>query len=358
MNNPTIFDELDDAIDCMMAGTGDAANADVRTGIAELLEIVPDLRLLPRADFKARLLLELEWQAAGRTISVSRAPEASQAANRHTDLDLLPTLSGKVGSLYPVRGANVAASVALHAALLLFAGLGLVMVKSTARVADQRIAGATMVDTYIPRTGVRPNHGGGGGGSADMMGASRGEAPRFTQQQFAPPAVVLNDHHPQLPVEPTLIGPPQLNLPRTQTGDPLSNLVALSNGSGVSGIGPGRGDGVGSGEGPGRGPGHGGGTGGDFYLPGNGVTAPRTIYSPEPEFSDEARAAKYQGIVTLAMIVLPDGRASHVRVTRSLGMGLDEKAIEAVRNWRFEPGRKDGRPVPVQVEVEVDFHLY
>jgi periplasmic protein TonB len=85
---------------------------------------------------------------------------------------------------------------------------------------------------------------------------------------------------------------------------------------------------------------------------------PRVIYSPDPEFSEEARKAKFQGTVVLWLIVGPDGRTREIRVYRSLGMGLDEKAIEAIREWRFEPGRKDGIPVAVQVNVEVSFRLY
>ena len=91
---------------------------------------------------------------------------------------------------------------------------------------------------------------------------------------------------------------------------------------------------------------------------GGGVTTPRAIYAPDPEFSEEARKAKFQGTVVLWLVVGPDGRTHEVRVFRSLGMGLDEKAIEAIRQWRFEPGRKDGIPVAVQVNVEVNFRVY
>ena len=100
------------------------------------------------------------------------------------------------------------------------------------------------------------------------------------------------------------------------------------------------------------------GTGGGAYRPGKGVTPPRAIYSPDPEFSEEARKAKYSGVCTLGLIVGVDGRPTNIRVLSSLGMGLDEKAIEAVKNWKFEPGQKDGHPVPVVIAVEVDFHLY
>jgi TonB family protein len=87
------------------------------------------------------------------------------------------------------------------------------------------------------------------------------------------------------------------------------------------------------------------------------ATRPRQISSPEPEYSAQARKAGYQGVCTLSVIVEADGRTSHIRVLSSLGMGLDEKAIEAVNRWKFAPALKDGKPVPVQIAVEVAFHL-
>lgn len=91
---------------------------------------------------------------------------------------------------------------------------------------------------------------------------------------------------------------------------------------------------------------------------GGGVTAPRALYDPEPEYSEEARKAKYQGSVILWAVIDANGRPQQLKVARSLGMGLDEKAIEAVRNWKFEPAKKDGQPVAVQVNIEVNFRLY
>ena len=98
--------------------------------------------------------------------------------------------------------------------------------------------------------------------------------------------------------------------------------------------------------------------GGGVYRVGGGVTAPRALYAPDPEYSDAARKAKYQGTVVLWVVIGADGRPRDIRVVRSLGMGLDEKAVEAVRMWRFEPARKDGQPVAVQMNVEVSFRLY
>jgi len=170
---------------------------------------------------------------------------------------------------------------------------------------------------------------------------------------------MVTNEHPKLMAEPTIIAP-DLKLPQTnQVGDPLSALMTPSDGRGVgSGIGSGSGGGIGSGSGDGLGPGSGGNFGGGVFRVGNGVTAPKVIYDPEPEYSPEARMAKYQGTVILSAIIGPDGRPRNLYVQRSLGMGLDERALEAVRTWRFSPATKDGNPVAVQIEVEVNFHLY
>jgi len=85
---------------------------------------------------------------------------------------------------------------------------------------------------------------------------------------------------------------------------------------------------------------------------------PRVIYDPEPEFTDEARRVKHQGNVLLACVIGADGRVHDARVQRALGMGLDEKAIEAVRKWKFEPSRYNGKPVAVKIMVEVNFRMY
>lgn len=90
---------------------------------------------------------------------------------------------------------------------------------------------------------------------------------------------------------------------------------------------------------------------------GNGVSPPKVIFSPDPEYSEEARRAKYQGIVVLGMVVDSDGRPYRIRILRSVGYGLNEKAIEAVKKWRFNPAMKDNAPVAVFVSVEVDFRL-
>jgi len=94
------------------------------------------------------------------------------------------------------------------------------------------------------------------------------------------------------------------------------------------------------------------------YKVADGVSAPRAVYAPNPEYSEEARELDLQGTVVLSLVIGSDGRPRDIRVARALGMGLDEKAIEAVRTWRFEPAQKDGQPVAVQMSVETTFRMY
>jgi len=207
--------------------------------------------------------------------------------------------------------------------------------------------------------------GGGGGGDRDKLQASKGRLPKFAMQQLAPPEVVIRNEHPKLAVEPSVVMPPDVKLQLAANmpnlGDPLSKLPSgpPSNGTGSGGgIGSGNGGGVGSGEGGGVGPGSGGGFGGGVFKIGNGVSAPAVLYSPDPEYTEEARKAKYQGVCVLWLVVGPDGRPRNIKVTRSLEMGLAEKAVESVRQWKFEPAKKDGQPVAVQIIVQVAFKLY
>jgi TonB family protein len=90
---------------------------------------------------------------------------------------------------------------------------------------------------------------------------------------------------------------------------------------------------------------------------GGGISAPKVVFSPDPEYSEEARKAKLQGVCVLSIIVDPQGKPEDIKVARSLGMGLDEKAIEAVKRWKFKPAMKDGKPVAVAVNIQMVFRL-
>jgi TonB family protein len=172
--------------------------------------------------------------------------------------------------------------------------------------------------------------------------------------------VVLKNPEPKLPVEPTVIVPPNIPLPVdvAQLGDPLGKVTFPSNGPGFGGgIGTGSGGGVGSGTGGGVGPGEGGGVGGGVFHVGGGVSAPQLVYKVDPEYSEQARKAKFQGTVVLNLVVQRDGSVRDIRIVNSLGLGLDEKAIEAVKQWRFRPGEKNGQAVDVSAIIEVTFRL-
>jgi TonB family protein len=276
--------------------------------------------------------------------------------------DILPSLFGGYEQ-YPVHANNFILSFLLHVlamALLLISGM--FFAKKQDVIRRQVASLITDISPYVLPPSATQAGGGGGGGDRDKLAASKGSLPKFAKEQFTPPMVVIRNQDPKLAIEPTVVVPPEINLPRNQgqLGDPLQGVLGPpSSGTGYgSGIGSGSGGGVGSGRGPGVGPGWGGGIGGGPYRVGGGVSAPRAIFRPEPEYSEEARKAKFQGTVVLSVVVGPDGRTHDIRVRRSLGLGLDEKAVETVRTWRFEPARKDGQPVAVLISIEVNFRLY
>ncbi|HEV8385602.1 MAG TPA: energy transducer TonB [Candidatus Acidoferrales bacterium] len=221
------------------------------------------------------------------------------------------------------------------------------------------------ISPYLPKLppGGEKASGGGGGGERMNTPPSKGRLPKFSMQQLTPPMATIRNPNPKLPAEPTVVVPPDIRVPQPNIsayGDPLAAMVTGSGGpGGGAGIGTGCCGGVGSGSGPGVGPGEGGGIGGGVFRPGRGgVGEPECAYCPLPTYSDEARKSKYQGVVTLRIIVEPDGRASNISISRGLGMGLDEKAIEAVKTWRFKPAMgPGGKPVRVEVLVEVTFRL-
>jgi protein TonB len=154
-------------------------------------------------------------------------------------------------------------------------------------------------------------------------------------------------------LEATLVGPPDLKIPSPNMdhyGDPLAKLL---NGSG------GPGGGIRSGTGTGIGSAEGGDTGGGAYHPGTGgVGYPTCVYCPDPKYTEEARKAKYQGAVVLQVVITPDGRATDIQVVKSPGLGLEEKSVEAVKQWQFKPANgPGGKPVPVVVPLEITFRL-
>jgi len=271
---------------------------------------------------------------------------------------ILPTLFGEGYGIYETKPRNFAISLTLHCvAILLALYIGKLVVQKTPALS--KYVDVQLSAPVLPAAKTIAG-GGGGGGAKDLLMASKGNPPKANlEQQIVPPTVIKHNEKPKLTAEESIVAPPQLQHD-PNLGDPLRGVLGPpSNGVGINGgIGNGRGTGVGSGDGSGFGPGRGGGMGGGYYHVGGGVSPPRAIFSPDPEYSEEARKAKYQGTVVVWIVVGPDGRVHEAKVQRSIGLGLDEKALEAVKLWKFDPALKDGRAVPVAVSVEVNFHLY
>ncbi len=357
MSNISLADQLEDAIEMMIAEP-DSAPLKVDLKIGELLGIALELRLLPAPQFRSALKAELLGQKPPAPLS-SRVDIPRPVRDSKTR-EILPTLFGASDGMYPVHRGNFAISAAMHmAVIVLIATAGFWMTKQSQLTPHATTLLLTDLSYPLPPSTDNAG-GGGGGGDHDKLSESNGALPRFAHEQITPPATVVRDEQPKLPAEPTIIGPPTLAVPTTSdTGNPLSAILQPSNGTGSGGgIGAGEGGGVGTGNGPGFGPGFGGGMGGGIFRVGGGVSAPHAIYAPDPDYSDEARRAKFQGTVMLWVVVGPDGRPRDIRVARTLGMGLDQKAIDAVKEWRFEPAMLDGRAVAVEVNIEVTFHLY
>jgi protein TonB len=256
-------------------------------------------------------------------------------------------------------------SVALHAAIV-----GVLMIP--AALPNVLLPVATSVTMLIPSAplllppgqGRTEGGGGGGGGMRTPTPPSKGIPPRGTDRQLLPPMVEAKNLAPDLVIEPTIIAPALANLPQFSfitIGDPNGVAGPPSAGPGRGGgIGDGIGPGVGGGTGPGAGVGHDGGAGGngpEVYGLVGGVTAPRVLTQIMPEYSDDARKGRIQGTVELLAIVNADGSVTLERVAKSLGYGLDQKAIDAVLKWKFRPGTKDGKPVAVLMRIGVNFTL-
>ena len=263
---------------------------------------------------------------------------------------------------------QVAVSAALHAAVLVIAalvntGTAPVMAASRPRPASQEVTHVMLVAPALPSTGG----GGGGGGNQQPGPIRRAEgvgADSVTLRVRKPPPVDPASAPPLPDVEtplPSVLldAKPMASGVFEQPGLPAAAIASgtsMGPGSG-GGVGTGVGTGIGSGVGPGLGPGSGGGAGGGVYRVGGGVTAPRLIKDVKPRYTGEALRNKIQGSVVLEAIVTRDGCTSHFRVVRSLDRGLDEEAVVAAAQWRFEPGRLEGAPVDVLVTIVLDFSL-
>jgi periplasmic protein TonB len=260
-------------------------------------------------------------------------------------------------------GAPWLLSIGIHVVLVAFA-----LIPWTATLPQPKFS-QTAILLYeppgpLPQPLLLPGRagGGGGGGKHQPAPASRGVLPRGADKQLTPPDTERpKNPDPSLIVEPTIVAP-QLALLRPLTlldiGDPNGVSGPPSSGPGTGGgIGNGNGRGDGDGNGPGGIRGEGGGCCDGVYHVGGSVAAPEVLYRVEPEYSEDARKARYQGTVVLEAIVRKDGKVDVLHLVRSIGFGLDQNAIEALRQWRFRPARKDGMPVDFIMNFEVRFNL-
>jgi periplasmic protein TonB len=280
-------------------------------------------------------------------------------------------------------GGPLTASGILHATAF---GLVVLMLGTTGRAIPQQERSNLARLVFL----VKPGPGGGGGGGglrqpeparpALLKGTSALKSPvpveRAIRKPIPDPPVRPRPTPPPVvqPIERPIEPPPPVAKPdpvppvvapvvsapaesRTQIGSLETTAPpTTSQGSGNGGgAGTGGGTGTGEGTGPGIGPGSGGGTGGGPYRPGSGIVAPDLVHEVKPDYTEEARRRGISGEVLLEIVVRSDGRVGNVRLLQGLGAGLDERAVDAVRQWRFTPARRLGTPVDVLVEVAVEF---
>jgi TonB family protein len=223
-----------------------------------------------------------------------------------------------------------------------------------------------------------PGPGGGGGGGGLLQKARPPKAMREGRHKMSSPLPVRQPPEPIVPV----VAPPEPKpAPALLKAEPLPAIVAPvlavpadsrsrigaveqastatdSHGSGRGGgVGTGTGTGLGEGDGPGIGPGSGGGTGGGPYRPGSGVEPPRLLREVKADYTEDARQRGLVGEVVLEILVRRDGSVGDVKILQGLGSGLNDRAVQAVRQWRFAPAQRRGTPVDVLVEVAVEFKL-
>lgn len=219
----------------------------------------------------------------------------------------------------------------------------------------------TLTDPPPPVMPVAKVEGGGGGGGVHhhIVPPVKAPLPQVHRLHMLPAQIAVVQK-PKLPAEPGSNVNMQVKTNMPMIGMPESPQVGLaSQGPGAhSGFGAGMGGGIGIGHGNGTGVGSGGGFGGGVMSVGGGVSAPIVIHSVEPEFTEEARKTNFQGTVSIQLVVDAQGNPQDVHVVRHLGMGLDQKAVAAVEQYKFRPAMYQGHPVAVQLVIEVDFRLH
>jgi periplasmic protein TonB len=246
---------------------------------------------------------------------------------------------------------STAIAIVVHAVII---GLILWVVgRKIVEIATPKTANITSLETPVrPPAPVKTIRMGGGGGQKGPAPVSKGSPPKFSPQQITPP-IAPPKIDPKLAVAPTIDVDPHLKMQTDMPNIGMANAPKV----GVS-MGNGNGSGLGSGNGNGMGPGSGGNTGGGIRQIGGSVSAPQIVSKVDAEFSEEARKAKYMGLAIVDVVIDERGMPIRVKVVSDPGMGLGEKAKEAVQQYHFKPGMENGKPVKTEVQIQVDFHIY
>jgi protein TonB len=329
-----------------LSSPADDVEVDVRGALARVMSRIAGEKLASADDHLARLLppdTEIPWY---RSI-VGNIRELIHP-------EKLPPLelTSRPVAVKDIWGAGTNPKAIASSVLFQGAIVAVLMLLGTNARVQKAITNVVLMAPPPPRAVTPKANQGGGGGSRSPLPPVKAQLPKPAPKQFVPPLVTIE--HPALVMDASLIAPPDAwAAPTGAIGNPLGQIGGGGGVGSGGGIGNGRGNGIGNGNGSG----YGNGSGGGAYSVGNGVTPPSVLTKVEPEYSEEARKAKYSGEVMLSIVVNADGKAEDVRVVKSLGMGLDEKAIEAVMKWRFIPGKKSGVPVRVKAQIAVSFRL-
>jgi protein TonB len=253
-----------------------------------------------------------------------------------------------------ISGALHGAAIAL---ILLTTGVKTSLVKNTGHTTLVMPLDLVRYEVTVPQR----DDAGGGGGMHAKTAASIGNLPTRALKQFLAPMVKSENGNPILTIEPTIIANPEIAVPQlnlAQFGDPHGAIGPPSAGPGKGGgIGNGNGPGVGPGEGAGAGPGRDGGiASGQSGLQGS-LTEPVLLFKVDPEYSEDARKAKLQGVVMVRAVIDARGQVQNIAVAQGLGLGLDERAMAAVEKWKFRAGTRNGKPVATSAMIQLTFRL-
>jgi protein TonB len=264
-----------------------------------------------------------------------------------------PVVFGSLDKMV-VKRDPLSATISIVINVIIVALIFYIAARKVGIIPPPKVEAINLVDPPPPPPKLPPKllTAGGGGGQKGPTPVSKGNPPVFKPETLNPPKAPVENAKLTPPV--TVDVDPNIKMAKTNVpnfGMPNSPLVGTSMGNG-------NGSGLGSGNGNGLGPGSGGNMGGGIRRIGGGVSAPVVLFAPEPEFSEEARKAKVAGNVLVYLQVDASGHPTHVHVLRGIGLGLDEKAMEAVRQYKFKPAMENGHPVAVEMNVEVNFQIF